>query len=324
MLGAHDRLTDLAVKTDTLFIEHPRLRKYFYSGADFTELAGDDLHQLLAMAELMSDFMENAIQHESFDSVKVVGEWRDYCYALMRDSPAIRVYLHENQHWYSSEIGDMLRKVESSFHHPELIALGGFEVTILTSAAGDEPLRAQLERIYNSSFPPEERENPDYIFDSSPDREVFVLRDPHDHSALGFASVLRVDDSIELLEYLAVSPNQRNSGIGGYLLEFVFDSLSRDGSRTLFMELEKPESAGASHQAARRIRFYERHGCKPVEWVPDYWIPNFRIPGQRVPMHLYCKQFHPASPSPDPGAFQSLYRRAYPQARPEDTPIVVA
>ena len=322
MLRAHDRLTDLTVQIDALFVEHPHLRKYFYSGDEFKELVGDELHQVLAMAVLISDFMENGLQHETFNSKKVDGEWMDYCYAMMRDSPAIRSYLNENRNWYSPGIGEMLRKVESSFHHAELISEGGFEVSLLAGVESPEPLRAQLERLYESSFPPEERDDPERIFDTSPDRAVLVLRDPHDHSALAFASVLHVGDGVALLEYLAVSPNSRNSGVGGFLLDYLFGYLLDENCRVLFMELEKPRSMGASHQAARRIRFYKRHGCVPVEWVPEYWIPSFRIPGQRIPMLLFARQLDGGVLSPDPEAFHAVYGRAYPNVGPEDTPLV--
>jgi GNAT superfamily N-acetyltransferase len=323
MLGAHDRLTDLTIQIDALFVDKPHLRKFFYSGEDYTSLQGDSLHQVLAMAELLCDFMENALQHESFDSKKVAGEWRDYCAALMRDSSAIRAYLHEYEHWYSVEIGDMLRKVESSFHHSALIASGKLEVKHLNDASAPATLRPQLERIYNSSFPPEEREDPQQIFESSQDRDVLVALAPHDQAALGFASVLRIDSEIALLEYLAVSPNERNTGIGGFLLEAVFANLASTGYRTVFMELEKPDSISASHQAGRRLRFYMRHGCKPVEWVPEYWIPNFRIPDQRISMLLYSKPLGDHAVShPDPKGFLALYKRAYPSAGTQDTPAV--
>lgn len=321
-LGAHDRLTDLTVQIDVLFVHNPHLRKYFYSGEGFGELVGDDLHQVLAMAELLCDFMENALQHESFDSEKITGEWRDYCFALLRDSSAIRAFLHENEHWYSPEIGDMLRKVESSFHHAEMVNRGDVEVTRLSLEDPAELLRPQLDRIYRSSFPPEEREDPEQIFQLNKDRDVFVLRDPHDQSALGFATVRRIRGGVALLEYLAVSPNSRNSGMGGFLLKHVFTTLKEAEVRIVFMELEKPGLPSASHQAARRIRFYERHGCKPVEWITNYWIPNFRNRDQRLPMLLYWRTLDGTSYGPEPEAFLNLYHTVYPNVPPEEAPAV--
>ena len=188
----------------------------------------------------------------------------------------------------------------------------------------NEPLRTQLERIYEASFPPEEREDTRHVFDVSPDREMFVARDPDARSALGFASVIHATNRVALLDYLAVSADARSGGIGGCLLDAVLEGLSQGATEMVFMELERPESASEPELAARRVRFYERHGCEPVEWVPDYWMPDLAIPGRRIPMLLYWKLFAAASASPNPEAFHALYRRAYPGVSVDEFPRVTS
>jgi hypothetical protein len=99
----YDSLTRLMMDTDRVFIEHPTMRKYFYSQVapptDPVELA-----QAQAIAELLADFMEHVADHiDDIDDTAWV-QWEAYFLELKKNSEVLRTFIGENREWYCSRL----------------------------------------------------------------------------------------------------------------------------------------------------------------------------------------------------------------------------
>lgn len=311
--GAHDRLTDLALMGDAIFVEHPELRKYFYNSARIYDLSAVERARVFAMAEFLCDFMENALQHESYRGSRVSGAWLDWCRQLMRDSIAIREYLHLNRAWYDKDIICLLDEVEEDRKKVLLARADDLVVEELssTSAAG---IVSALALIYDVSFPAYEKVDADLLFKRREADRCILFAKRGDH-VVGFACILPIKGSsinVHLLEYLAVQPESRSGGCGSILLQNVIDYVTKAGSRTLFLELEDPEVPTGSGDAARRIAFYERNGCHKVPWIGSYMMPDFTVPTNRIAMKLYYHGLGRLQANYDKvETLRAMYRTAY-------------
>lgn len=78
------------------------------------------------------------------------------------------------------------------------------------------------------------------------------------------------------VEHLAISPDARNGGYGGRLLQLLQQQLKRP----IVLEVEKPQE----EMARRRIGFYQRHGFEL--WTTPYLQPPYRPGDSMLPMHL--------------------------------------
>lgn len=122
------------------------------------------------------------------------------------------------------------------------------------AAAGDVERVAELESTCFTSDP-----WPRQSFESFIDRAgitFIVAEDPRrDESIVGYAVLIQAADEAEILN-LAVAADSRGDGIGSSLLASLVETASRDGVRTLYLEVRE------SNAAARRL--YERNGFAEV------------------------------------------------------------
>lgn len=81
------------------------------------------------------------------------------------------------------------------------------------------------------------------------------------------------------VEHLAMSPELRNGGYGGAVLELLQSLLPGP----VVLEVEIPEE----EMAVRRVEFYRRHGF--VLWGSEYMQPPYRRGDEPLPMRLMVR-----------------------------------
>lgn len=102
------------------------------------------------------------------------------------------------------------------------------------------------------------------------------------------------------VEHLAISPDARNGGYGGRLLQLLQQKLQRP----IVLEVEEPQE----EMARRRIGFYQRHGFKL--WITPYLQPPYRPGDSLLPMHLMVwGELHEAEAYEE--VKSTLYREVY-------------
>jgi hypothetical protein len=93
-----------------LFIDNPRLKRYFYENESQTK--GDaDSDRVACIAEMLVDFMDNVlVQAPTLESMPALSGWCDYFKYLYRHSPAIRDYWARRHTWYTDDLGKLLEE----------------------------------------------------------------------------------------------------------------------------------------------------------------------------------------------------------------------
>jgi len=152
-------------------------------------------------------------------------------------------------------------------------------VRLLAPGSLTDSLAESVERIYVVSFPPEER-GPfaDLRREIAAGlRRLWVTGTGAQRDAAdGFAVTVDLDrdDGAVLLEYLAVDPQLRSSGIGSALLQ----RLVSDSGVPIVLEVEDPAD-GDDLDRRRRLDFYRRGGAGVIESAHGYAMPRFGRPG---------------------------------------------
>ncbi len=123
----------------------------------------------------------------------------------------------------------------------------------------------QIDQLYQEhlcrDFPPDERK-PLAQIHRAVDRGIYrVVGFYLEDTLCGYAllSVLP-GRRFGFLDYFAVVPQMRGGGIGGQLLADLRRQMA--DLQGIFFEVEQPQSAPDPQQAGRRIRFYQRGGCR--------------------------------------------------------------
>jgi hypothetical protein len=307
--AAHDRLTDLALGVDSMFIENPDLRPYFYNSAPYIQLPARDQSRLFAIAEYLADFFENALIHEKVLGHQVYGEWAEYARQTMRDSPVLRAYLHNKRAWYDDLLTDRLDEVEASRHRRRLPPESPPDVRIVRNAELSTEQWLQARHLYEAAFPPYEQVDFELLKYGEHRANVFALSSKDD--VVGFAFVLDLQaESTWLLEYIAVVETRRSSGIGSAMLAEVDALVTDAGGARYLVEVEAPGEPTSSPDARRRIDFYALNNCSDATWISSYFMPNLDNPDETVPMRLLSRQLRP-EPFDSHIAVEALYRAAY-------------
>jgi GNAT superfamily N-acetyltransferase len=152
----------------------------------------------------------------------------------------------------------------------------------------DEPFRvsavegqdlATVRAIYEAVFPASERKPSEFL-------TAAVRRDDYDMligrcgvETVAFALLYSSSrEQVGLLEYMAVSPSWQGAGLASRLFA---DVLSIQGGRPLLVEVE---AEGEGNEAARRLDFYARLGCRRIAGL-RYRMPQVGT-GPAPPMHL--------------------------------------
>jgi ribosomal protein S18 acetylase RimI-like enzyme len=130
---------------------------------------------------------------------------------------------------------------------------------------------AQFRAIYETSFPPAERQDFDAYAQRITDGARWFFGAFRDDALIGLATfVPNVAPQIHLLEFLAIASDARSSGIGGALLDETTRALAAD----CLLEVESDDECAPEERdwRQRRIRFYERHGAQIVTDL-NYLMP---------------------------------------------------
>ncbi|ADP69441.1 hypothetical protein Rvan_0151 [Rhodomicrobium vannielii ATCC 17100] len=154
-------------------------------------------------------------------------------------------------------------------------------------ARGDEDRLEQLIAIYRASIARAEQKPEWMVREMLGDTSRRLLVALDEGRVIAFAiCYFAPDDAFWLLEYLAVDANIRSGGVGGrtYDAARALAAEVAPGAPCL-LEVDAPRlGAPDTDDAWRRLRFYQRFGCRRVEGH-TYVLP-FGLPGEVPPMWL--------------------------------------
>ena len=206
----------------------------------------------------------------------------------------------------------------------EGVSFGVVVVEQLKSADG-EPFR-QLFAIYQISITPREQKPEDWVraMVVAPEYRVWVAK--ADGRVLGFSFLfLPPDEGFALLEYMAVSSEQRGQGLGSELFQRTVARTTTPEGLELPVLLEIDSDREASSDQAvrtRRERFYRRLGCVKIADL-RYLMPLGGVgPVPEMDLMLYRADAQARVARGDLKRWlQSIYRDVY-HCSPDDPRIV--
>jgi hypothetical protein len=137
-----------------------------------------------------------------------------------------------------------------------------------------------LYRIYCEAFSPGSRKSRDEMAAMTRDNRYRVIALVRRGQVCGFASLYRFDDpAFALLEYLAIDASLRSGGFGSSLVTAGFGAVAEPaGPIPVLIEVSSSrDDMDDTSEAARRIRFYTRLGCRRVQGL-DYLLPLYPGP----------------------------------------------
>lgn len=139
---------------------------------------------------------------------------------------------------------------------------------------------ADIQGVYEASFPPEERTPFAQIpAEIRAGRRSLWVTEPFRGFAL--TTDLMAPEGDVLLDYVAVAAAHRNRGVGPLLLR----ALLADVAAPILLEIEDPDTSSDPF-AARRLDFYRRQGAAPLAHSHGYAMPNL-VTGELLPMNLW-------------------------------------
>lgn len=123
----------------------------------------------------------------------------------------------------------------------------------------------QLSDLYNDrmreDFPPSELK-PLFVILDAVDKGIYEALGLYDGEEIVGYSCLVKQGTDYLVDYLAIYPSKRNSGIGSILVKLLFEHMDNTGN--IIVEVEDPKFARDDDDRELRIRrfdFYFRNGC---------------------------------------------------------------
>jgi ribosomal protein S18 acetylase RimI-like enzyme len=108
---------------------------------------------------------------------------------------------------------------------------------------------------------------------------------------------------VAVLWYIAVMPDQRSQGWGSKIYHGILSQINPDIYKALVFEVEIPSETGASTDAERRIRFYQKNGAKLLTGV--HYLQSVGWHQPPTPMHIMV---HPLQPLDAETAYELAYR----------------
>ena len=141
----------------------------------------------------------------------------------------------------------------------------------------DHDLMNWVAKIYNSSFPEEERRPFNHLVQLLKDSaflQMYIIG--CNDKNVGFITIWTFDTFI-YIEHFAVHADHRNGGAGSFAL----DELARISPRPIILEVEPP----VSELQRRRVFFYERAGFKLWPDFP-YLQPAYQEGGTPIRLML--------------------------------------
>ncbi len=152
-------------------------------------------------------------------------------------------------------------------------------VTIRQLGSGDKQAFERALAIYREAIEPSEQRPEDELRAALGRGDYLMLAALRHEEIVGFAiSFFPPAEDFWLLEYVATTPSERGQGTGERLVR---EAVSVGGMRTGLVEIDEPRE-GLDSIPARRLRFYQRLGCRTVDGL-SYLLP-LRAHGVPPPM----------------------------------------
>ncbi|HEU0316965.1 MAG TPA: hypothetical protein VFR49_06525 [Solirubrobacteraceae bacterium] len=110
----HDA-TALTLQVDRMFVDHPRLRPYFYDGAPVPtgSRQPDERNRVLAAAEFLLDVLECVWDHEDEYDAQDRRAWAEWIHDTFASAPACRELYLDKRDWYPS----LTKLADEGWHH---------------------------------------------------------------------------------------------------------------------------------------------------------------------------------------------------------------
>lgn len=157
---------------------------------------------------------------------------------------------------------------------------------------------ASIYSLLSSSFPPIERRTEAGQRELLSDERYQIIAALSEDKIIGFMAVWKLND-FSFVEHFAVDGALRGKGMGGKILEYAKKALPSP----LILEVEPSNS---SHQAERRIDFYNRHGFCLNDY--EYFQPPLKKGDGIIPLRIM------SSPQGlDKSAFENVKNTLYAQ-----------
>lgn len=138
---------------------------------------------------------------------------------------------------------------------------------------------AQIETLYLEAFPASERKPFAIITEKCDSGMVEILYLEQEGAFAGLAITMQ-DGQYVLLDYFAILKEKRGCGLGGVVLEQLFE---RYREKQFFLEIEDTrEPAENRTQRLRRKRFYLRNGMTELGLRSNVFGVNMELLGHRA------------------------------------------
>lgn len=109
--SVHQSITDSMLEIDRLFFENPRYRRYFYDGVE-PPTEEDERTRVVALAEMLLDFVENCLVQEDRLGGEMAEDWREYAVEMLDTSPAMCALRAEHVGWWA-EVDEAWAKAQA-------------------------------------------------------------------------------------------------------------------------------------------------------------------------------------------------------------------
>lgn len=97
------------IAIDRFFIDHPKVKPYFYAGKSIDAIDAEELAKLLSIAEMMVDYFDSVYQQRDCVTQATFDGKGEYMRELYANSPILRAYLEGKDDWYDKQFVRYLR-----------------------------------------------------------------------------------------------------------------------------------------------------------------------------------------------------------------------
>lgn len=140
---------------------------------------------------------------------------------------------------------------------------------MLKKAAGETELN-DIRELYEASFPKAEKKPFALILEKQEQGQAEILAITDSQGRVQGLSIMILSGDLVLLDYFAVDPRCRGTGVGSAVLGELQERYGRD---RLVVEIERTTGSGAEadniQERIRRKNFYLRNGMIPAEFCVD-------------------------------------------------------
>ncbi len=137
----------------------------------------------------------------------------------------------------------------------------------------------KIKKIYENSFPPNERRAFEKVIDLLADKRFCLSTIMFETEVVGMFSQWDFG-SFVYIEHFAISEEYRGNGLGSYILQ----NFIQEENRQIVLEVELPED----EVSLKRIKFYEQFGFSICR--EPYTQPPYDKDKEAIPMLIMYKQ----------------------------------